>query len=64
MRKGLRRLWLALGALVGAALMAGLLGLKFESWALAGVGAAIGLPLGWLFARLISPAQILEETLS
>jgi hypothetical protein len=58
-RRTLRLLWKTLCALAAAAIGAALLGFGLNSWILAVVGAVVGLPIGWLFGRFISPLEML-----
>ena len=61
MRRALRAVWQIICALVFAAIGAALPGGIFESWPLAGVGAVLGLPIGWIFGRFISLFDILDQ---
>lgn len=61
MRKAFRITWQILCALVVAAIGATLLGIWIQSWTLAAIGAAVGLPLGWLFGRHVSPLDLLAD---
>lgn len=49
----LRSFWIAICTIGGMLIGAGLLGLMFESWTLAAIGAVIGAPLGWAFGRFV-----------
>jgi membrane-associated phospholipid phosphatase len=61
MRNALRFIWKSVCAIAGAGMGAALLGFWIHSWTLAVIGALIGLPLGWLFGRFISPFDLLAE---
>lgn len=63
MRTALRIIWTLACITVAAGLLGGLLGLKFRSWPLAIVGAVVGIPAGWIFARLVSPVDFFLETM-
>ncbi len=63
MRTALRLLWTLACIAAAAVLLGGLLGLKFESWPLAILGAVVGVPAGWFFARLVSPVEFFLETM-
>lgn len=63
MRTAIRVIWTLTCILVAAGLLGALLGLKFSSWPLAIVGALVGIPAGWVFARLVSPVEFFLQTM-
>lgn len=63
MRSLFNAIWTLLCILAAAGILGALLGLKFSSWPLAIVGAALGIPAGWLFARLVSPLNLFFDAI-
>jgi hypothetical protein len=61
MRSVFNTLWILFCILAAAAMIGALLGLKNHSWTWAIVGACLGIPAGWLFARLVSPIDLFGD---
>jgi NhaP-type Na+/H+ or K+/H+ antiporter len=61
MRRAFRVIWQIACALVAAAIFVSILGFGIGSWTLAAVGGVIGLPIGWLFGRHVSPLDMLDD---
>ncbi len=61
MRNALSALWIALCILAASGMLATLLGLKYQSWPLAIVGALLGIPAGWLFGKIVRPTSLLID---
>lgn len=58
MRSLFNAVWKLVCILIAAGIIGALLGLKNQSWTWAIVGACLGIPAGWLFARIVTPADL------